>query len=104
REHLDGYAAAHDLVLAEEDVAHAAGAERSQNFVFTAEDEVPPSALEQLIGLEAGQELSADQGVGQRRGCFRQGAGGAAAFEMCLEPLRIDQATLVNQFLELVRC
>ena len=63
RQHLDGHPAAHELVFAQVDAAHAAGAEAFQHLVL-ADGEALPLALEELLGLEVGQQAVADQ---QRR-------------------------------------
>ena len=44
RQHLDGHTAAHQLMFAEIDAAHAAGAEAFEHLVF-ADGEAPPLAL-----------------------------------------------------------
>ena len=68
RQHLDGDGAAHDPMGTEIDGAHAAGAERFEDGVLAAEDEVAPAAAQHLIGLEAGEQTFGDQGVGHLGG------------------------------------
>jgi hypothetical protein len=65
RQQLDRDAAAHEGVLAEEDLPHAAGAEGPEDLVLAAEDEVAVAPGQELVGLEAGQKPLVDEGVGQ---------------------------------------
>ena len=63
RQHLDGNRPVHNVVGTQVHRPHAAGAERFEDGVLAAEDEVAPAAAEQLIGLKAGQQSLADEGV-----------------------------------------
>ena len=76
-QHLDGDGPVHDVVRAEVDGAHAAGAERFEDGVLAAEDEVAPTAAEHLIGLKAGEQPFADESVGHLGGRGRRIGPGA---------------------------
>jgi hypothetical protein len=100
-EHLDGDAAAHDRVLAQVDLAHAAGAERPQHLVLATEDEVAPLAAQQLLDVEARQQAVAHQGVGRRPRPVGQGAAGAP--QPGLKLLRLHQSAAGGEVEEFVR-
>ena len=69
RQHLDCYRPTHDPMGTKVDGAHTAGAERLENGIFPAENEVAPTTAEYLIGLEPCKQAFRNQGVGHRRGC-----------------------------------
>src|SRR5262249_26803616 len=77
----------HDAVLAQVDVAHAAGADQLQHPVFT-DVEAPPLALEEAPGLERGDEAGADERVGDLFG----GRFGRVLGEKVFEGCRLDEA------------
>src|SRR5262249_25017197 len=60
-QYLESDTAAHALVFAQVDAAHAAGAELLQEFVFAADVEAAPLAAEETIGLEASQHAALDK-------------------------------------------
>ncbi len=78
RQHLDGHAAAHQLVFAEINAAHAAGAEALQHLIL-ADVETAPLAQEELFGLKGGEQAVAHHQPGQFAGVGWQRTGLRAA-------------------------
>ncbi len=86
-------------MLAQVDAAHAAGAEPFQHLVL-ADVEPPPLALEDLFGLEVGQDAVAHRLRGQLLGVGRQGVVGAQLVRVSGQAFFLDQAALLHQVQE----
>ncbi len=75
-QHLDGHPAAHQLVLAQVDAAHAAGAEPLEHLVL-ADGEASPLPEKELLGLKQGEDPIAHElrrelpGLGRQRTASR---------------------------------
>ena len=94
-QHLDGHPAAHEFVLAEEDAAHAAGAEPLQHLVL-ADGEAPPFPEHELLGLEMRQQAFAAPFF-RRVKPDRWAALGAEPLQVGVELLVVEHAALANQ-------
>src|SRR5258708_26501178 len=67
RQYLNGHAAAHQLMFAEVDTAHASGTNPFEHFVF-ANGEAAPFTLQELFSLEMRQNAIANEESSQLRG------------------------------------
>ena len=102
RQHLDGDAAAHELVFAEVDRPHAAGAELFEHFVL-ADREASPLALQDLLGLELREDAVADEVAGHARGIAAHAAVGASFLQIIGQTPLVRDAALANEIEEFVR-
>ena len=95
-QHLDRHAPPHELVLAQVDAAHAAGAEAFEDLVF-ADGEALPLALEDLLGLEIGQHAVPDQERCQRGGFGGHGPEARKLVQVGGQSLVLDHAAFLDK-------
>jgi hypothetical protein len=101
REHLDGDPPPHHLVLAEEHLGHAPGPELLEHLVL-ADREPLVLALEELLGLEVGEDAVLHEDAGQALRVGRDAPGAAHLLEAGPELGLVGNPTPLDQFQELV--
>src|SRR5262249_13802627 len=100
REDLDGHPAAHGDVLAQEDLAHAAGPEVLEEPVLAVDGEAARLAEEELFGLESGEKTGLEHALGHGPGPVRLLAAGLEGGKESVEVLLFDQAAFFHGFQE----
>jgi hypothetical protein len=96
RQHLQRHQPLHRDVFAEKYRRHLPGTDSFQYLVFAGEAEVPPTILEQLLGLEFRQQTLDHHLPGHRHRIARQFAIRRVLLQECAEGLGFDQGALAN--------
>ena len=95
-QNLEGYPPLHQLVFAQEHLPHAANAEPFEHLVF-ADEEAFPTTLEQLLGLEVGQQSVAHHKLAQLDGVARIFTCRLNPIDVGLHPRFLEYAASGNQ-------
>jgi len=101
RQHFDRRAAAHDDVLGQVDLAHAADADGSEDGVLAGDQKRLPLAVEEPVGLERGEQSVADEAGGEFTGVLGRPLGGGPA-DLRVEQLDREQPALAEAVEEAV--
>src|SRR5439155_14829951 len=96
RQKLDRYPATHELVLAQIDDAHTAGAELFEQLVL-ADNEAAPLAAQQLVRLKVSEDAVLDERRSELFRLFGQRHDAAELLQLRLQAFRFDKAAFAQE-------